>query len=131
MADLYVVFDGEEFIGLAATLDDAKLVAQARTRNALSVEWAPTIPHGWALPGTAYRTLLKPVTNRARISLTPTRVAAAGQGRPRRASRMGTVREWLRRLQSALRDRVDATLSRARRRLAGLRAGRASVMPDQ
>jgi hypothetical protein len=128
MADLYVVFDGEECIGLAATLDDAKLVAEARTGESLGVEWAPTTPHGWLLPGTPYRTLLKPVTNRGRIPLTPTRAPVAGRAGPRQAGRMITVGAPLRHCRtSGVRDRVGAIVRRAGRRLAGLRRRRASV----
>jgi hypothetical protein len=128
MADLYVVFDGEECIGLAATLDDARLVVEARTSESLGVEWAPTRPHGWLLPGTPYRTLLKPVTNRGRIPLTPARALVAGQVGPRRASGLTTARAPTRQSRSSgLRDRVGTTVRRAGRRLAGLRRRRASA----
>jgi hypothetical protein len=52
MRDLFVTFDGEECIGLAAPLDDARLVVETRKSESLGVEWAPTTPHGWRLPGT-------------------------------------------------------------------------------
>jgi len=128
MADLYVVFDGEECIGLAATLDDASLVAQARAGEPLNAQWTPTTPHGWVLPDTTYRTILKPVTNRSRMSLMPTRATAKGQGRPHPAGLLGATGERLRRLQrSGLRVRVDTSFTRVRRRL----ARRAPVLPDR
>jgi hypothetical protein len=132
MADLYVVFDGEECIGLAATLDDARLVAQARAGEPLNVPWTPVTPHGWVVPGTSYRTLLKPVTNRTHVPLMPTRATAGRQSHPGPASLLGAARERLRRLQSlGLRDRVDTTLTRARRRLARRWGRRAPVSPDR
>jgi hypothetical protein len=129
MADLYVIFDGEDCIGLAATLDDARFVVGTRTSESLGAEWAPTTPHGWRLPGTPYRTLLKPVTNRGRIPLTPAPATVAGQVGPRRASRLMIIaRAPLRQFRSSgLRDLVDAILRHAGRHLSGLRRRRSSA----
>ena len=128
MADLYVVFDDEECIGLAATLDDARLVVETRTSESLGVEWAPTTPHGWLLAGTPYHTLLKPVTNRGRIPLTSARALVGGHVGPRRASGLITARAPLRQFRSSgLGGRVDTIVRRAGRRLAGLRRRRASA----
>jgi hypothetical protein len=103
-------------------------VVETRTSESLGVEWAPTTPHGWLLPGTPCRTLLKPVTNRGRIPLTAAHALVAGQVGPRRASGLITARALLRQFRSSgLRDRVDASVRRAGRRLARLRRRRASV----
>ena len=76
MPDLYVVFDGDAYMGLAATLADATVVARSARHPpdlALDVEWVPTVPHGWTLRGTGYRVILQPVTNMGLVQLTPVR----------------------------------------------------------
>jgi hypothetical protein len=65
MRDLYVVFNGQSCIGLATTLEHATTVARS-VGEVLEADsdpsWVPAFPHGWVIPGTQLRTILKAVT---------------------------------------------------------------------
>lgn len=112
MADLYVVFDGDECIGLAATLADATIVAQAGTPGGapLGIEWTPATPHGWVLLGTAYRALLQPVTNTTRIQLTPTPVPGTERDRSSSARALRALQDLFRRLRRSVSRETASTI---------------------
>jgi hypothetical protein len=131
MGDLYVVFDGDECIGLAATLDDASLVAQARWRaperpvdSIDAPRLGPTghgVPHGAQAGHEPDTHAIDAHSRDRRRTGSPTPGRSAGR-RSRAAPRLSAP---------GLRDRVDTLLTRARRRLARRWARRAPASPDQ
>jgi hypothetical protein len=119
MADLFVVFEGEDCVGLAATLDDATCVVQARLGDQfMSIDWAPITPHGWVVPGTTYRAVLKPVTNSGAIQATSGQTPDMEHAAPRRSGTQ-MLRDQLRRIQDhRLVKGAGSIVIRVRRRVA-------------
>jgi hypothetical protein len=100
MRDLYVVFNGQSCIGIATTLEGAMVVARSVSEApdiGIGVEWVPTFPHGWGIPDTEFRAILRAVTEvapsqpatgwRAHVDSARTFVATVYRGLRRRTRR--------------------------------------------